>query len=84
MIVEEPILRTNSATQPKHSTRICTCPNCHKQSVFTFSGEQHWHPKVAAAKGLPTTVSLWKCSNCHKNITEDKLNKEKSNNSESN
>ena len=75
---EDQFLQPYSATQPKYATRICTCPNCDTQSVFTFSGEQHWHPRIAAAKGLPTEVSLWKCSNCHKNITEDKLPIEKS------
>ena len=53
--------------------RIATCPTCQHTVEFEYLGEQHWPPELARKLGLPATIVLWSCSNCHTTISEPDL-----------
>ncbi len=76
MFLEDVAKLDGAVDKTRQSTRICTCPNCHTQGVFTSSGEQHWPPQIAEARGIPTRVTLWKCATCHTNVNELQLKKQ--------
>ena len=51
-----------------------TCPTCGRTGQFTANGTQRWPAAVAAAHGLPTTITLWTCPHCHSTLSEIELN----------
>jgi ribosomal protein L37AE/L43A len=66
-------IRQHTMTKITRQQQPAYCPACRQRTCFERAGVQHWPPDIAAAAGLPATMPLWTCSNCHTTLSEPDL-----------
>ena len=71
------VLQDFAEVEKRRMSRIETCPHCNTKTVFTHTGEQHWSPEIARARGIPEVVSIWNCTNCYTNVNDVQFSKHK-------
>jgi hypothetical protein len=59
-----------SVKQQANIVHEAQCPSCGRMSRFSYGGEQQWPLRVARMIGVPSTISLWNCHNCHSTFSE--------------
>ena len=64
---------TKKKTGQYKLTRVANCPCCGHNSTFEHGGTQHWPKRVVEKLGIPETVELYNCGECHSTISETEL-----------